>query len=378
MKQDVKKAQKIGKALSDSKLRNPMGEAGDLAKATKAATDKILGLVGNIEARLKPILETGKKEEEAPDIPEEASLTREDIVKMVDETKSLEGKELIGLDLTGIDFTGVDFSNALCYQTRFAGSQMAQSRFVGANVSECDFSGCNLEQADLSKMMGQKNIFLQAKLDEIVMKKGIQSECQFDRATFISATIQKSDLYKSTFDQCDFSCADLENADFTGCSINSVKFLDCNMKSTRLLDVKGEDVDFTGADLTKLRANFQSTIHGVIAQGVNAMKSLWEGTDLTGADFKNADLQGANFNYTQLINCDFSGANIDSGSFIGANVDQTDLSNVNLFRTNFQRAVIRNSNISNSNLYEADFLFAQTENSFFVNSITTRTLLERK
>lgn len=154
--------------------------------------------------------------------------------------------------------------------------------------------------------------------------------------------------------RCDKSNTDLSNQNLAG-----VYFPEANLRSTKLVNVKFDHADLRGADFTQ-----------------TALSGGREGpqTDLTGATFRGASLQDADFDIVTAPSASFVDANLHgalvAGNFNKANFIRADLTNFNASGAYFQGAHFEDAIIEGINLQGAVI-----ENASFAAARGTPSLL---
>lgn len=199
--------------------------------------------------------------------------------------------------------------------------------YAGRDLTYLDLSGLDFKQAKLPRTDLYGTDFTGANL------KGTDvSNARLDRAVLIRADLSGANLQGSTiFRPTVYS--DMHNS-----SADAPKFAGANMRSVRVqADLSGSD--FRGADLTD--ADF-SPLEGRPGQGTlvtlarNVLKSCnFSGAILRGADMTRsilmfsslvgADLRGAKLVEADLSKVDFSGADLTDADLTGADLDGANL-----------------------------------------------------
>lgn len=82
------------------------------------------------------------------------ALTRQDVEKLLTQTKDLRGKDmrkanLSDLDFTGCDLRGANFSYAVLKDCKFKNCDLREASLWNANLEGADFTSANLESCDL-------------------------------------------------------------------------------------------------------------------------------------------------------------------------------------------------------------------------------------
>ena len=135
---------------------------------------------------------------------------------------------------------------------------------MGANMENADFTGASLRSTQL--------------------RNAILKGANFDH-TRITANFKGADLTGASFRNSDLS-ADMKN--------QSMGLMGTVMTSTKLIDV-----DFSGANLSRVDAEF-AKFNNAVLDDVDLSGSKLGGANLTGASVKNLNLENADLNGTKL------------------------------------------------------------------------------
>ena len=130
----------------------------------------------------------------------------------------------------------------------------------------------------------------------------------------------------------------------------------CNTQYTRLpKDVDWPDRTSLGAWLMRLTGMRRKNDRPILARTLRflPMQSnlLLHGVDLTGADFREVNLNGVDLSRAGLQRADLSSAMLHRASLCGANLSEADLENVGLRLAQVVRADLRRTNLQGAGLY---------------------------
>ena len=349
------------------------------AKAVAGAAAGVAG-AGAVAAGFAASLMKKKKGDapakEEPKPEDDEPLTREKVIEMHGKGQSLKNRQIIKIDLSKLDLSGIDLSSTQCLGVNFAETSLAGAKMGSGNFQGCDFSGSSLKGAKASDAM-----FSECPMNKTDHTGADYSKAKFFLDKFPDNNFTQANLKEAIFNQgdlsgCIFTGADCTDAVFVKMKMPHCDFKQAKLKDARCLIVDAQGTDYTGADCTGFRANADCNMTGIQMASNQADGSLWDGANLTGADFSGAHLDGATFNFADLTKASLRGTSIAKGSFMGAVISESDLYGAQLMKCNFQRADISKSNFSQSNLYGSDFLFSQIKDSFFVDTNVTKTILE--
>ncbi len=178
----------------------------------------------------------------------------------------------------------------------------------------------------------------------------------------VSLSLRGRDLRYAVLDR-----SDLHRVDFTGVDLRGA-----SLKETRLEEAKfclplkvfpRTCSEFTGADLKE--ANLQ----GIDFWGANLKGAQLAFVRLEGADFRNAQLEGADLSFAELKEANLSLANLQGAKLsyaklqnanLGeAELQEADLLNANLQGANFGNAQMEGANLKTANLQAAEMTSAR-------------------
>ena len=258
-------------------------------------------------------------------------------------------------DLSGLDLSGIDFSGAMLAGANFVGATLRFTKFDRAVLGKAIFTGADLSGASFSLASAHKAQFQAAVLNSV---NAVRADLA--GSFFIDAVLEGAD-----FSMANLSGAHLQNTHLVGVTANGCDFTGAiltkaNLSGAKLLEAIFAGADLTEADLSKaacIKASFSvAKLHKAKLVGTDlTQSSADEGTQATGTDFRDAQLDHASW-----VGANLSGANLDRISG-----EQLDLSDCNMSQTSmrravakgvrFDRAVIDQSNLSMSNFMEGSF-----------------------
>ena len=204
----------------------------------------------------------------------EASLTRDQVVALLDGATDdapadLSGLWLNGLDLSGLDFTAVNFRAAALNGTNLADATLdravlSQSWMIGA-----DLTGASLVEAELFQTQ---------------LRGATLAGADFTRAR-AAADFSKADVTGTIFREADFS-ADMRNQSM-------------GLMRGVLISAHGKGADFTGASMSRADLEF-AKLPGAIFSGADLSMATLGGADLSSARIDGADFTDADLTSTRL------------------------------------------------------------------------------
>ena len=216
---------------------------------------------------------------------------------------------------------------------------------------------------------------------------------QVTEAFFTARAGSRPDLSGKDLKLLDLSGLDFKAARIAGADLFGVDLTDANLSGVDLSGVRLDRAivmrtDFSGANLSKvtlLRPAVYSSLAFDRREAPSFARANLSGARimarLDGADFREADLTGANFGRQEargditilprsvLMGCDFSGARLRGADlhgsllafskFVGADLPGTDLSGADLSRADLRGADLTGANLTGADLDGADFTGAR-------------------
>jgi uncharacterized protein YjbI with pentapeptide repeats len=164
-----------------------------------------------------------------------------------------------------------------------------------------------------------------------------------DRAFFVRAALQESDLTGANFSGADFRAANLTSADLGQSNLSQANFQGANLTYGVLTGAVAADAEFDGADL------YSARLTGARFDRANLAKADLRGAALENAELNQADLSGAYVGGAKL-----QGAILHSARLNGAFFDGADLRNADLRGAIFAGTILSGADLSGSNLDDAD------------------------
>jgi uncharacterized protein YjbI with pentapeptide repeats len=133
--------------------------------------------------------------------------------------------------------------------------------------------------------------------------------------------------------------ANLPFAKFHLASLKNANLSGVNFRQAELLHVKLSNAKLDGADL----------------EGANIAEGDFSFSKCTGANFCDANLEGANFEGANLVNANFTRAILRGAKFEGADLSFSEIVDANLEGANFKGAKLEATNFGGTNLDKANF-----------------------
>jgi uncharacterized protein YjbI with pentapeptide repeats len=316
------------------------------------------------------------------------------IAAKVKEGHDFKGGDLAGANLQGIDFSGQDlrgtyFENADLTGARFIGAKLTGCVFVGAVLTGAEFRDADLTEANLGDAVMSSVDFSGATLSNITLVKAdltdalahgadLQEvtliECQLDNFDVSNARLEKFIVIQGSaigfkgdgaaFSQSAFMDTSLTGASFRGARLEGVNFAQLTAPGVCFGDSNLERCGFVGScDLRE--ASFANA---------RAREGGWNATDLTGAVFAKADLDGCLFNGCEMNKCDLRAVSLRKCMMNGSALDGSDLFAANLFQASLISTDLRFASLRHANLYSADLTDAKMNHCDLTGAYLDRTV----
>jgi len=266
-------------------------------------------------------------------------LTREQVQRLHDQSQSLAGYILTGVDLSGLNLTGADFTGCRMEKTIFKDAILDEATFIQALGKEADFSGASLKGANMERSVFPKALF----------EKSDLSGARLKHAAFMEASFAKANLSGANLDMAAIDKIDGTDAKFTGANmfmslvggdVTGADFRQANVKKCLFNNAVVDKADFRDATLS------QSLFNGVTGE-----KVTFAGADLT--NFRtgnNTELQGADFTGANLADSALRESDMSEAKFTGANLDRALVEDTQLVKADFNRSVARGTRFTKANL----------------------------
>lgn len=297
------------------------------------------------------------------------------------------GEPLVGVDLTGCNLGGIDFrgmvldgallegadlTGANLDGASLKGAVLARARLRGATFRDADLDDANLGDTDL-----EGAIFDGARLRRVVVMRSRFAGATFrgadlEGATFTEAVPRGADLRGARLRKVIFHEADLRGVDLSEAALEQSQFLKCNV----------EDASFAGADLTgtawvETRGTGATFDRAKLAQAV-----LVQGSDFSGASFRDADMPRACLRESRFDGADFTGAtmraaDLGSCSMVDAILERVDARGAIAVRADFRGASLRRACFIEVLASKADFRGSDLSEATFFRADLSRIRLDR-
>lgn len=277
----------------------------------------------------------------------------------------LAGENLSGANLAGsvarkTDLAGLQGDNAVLTSVVFADSDLKGASLRGADLSGADLTGCDLTGADLSGANLKWATFSGACLRGARLDGAGAEYAIFTGADLTDASLQKTNL---------------AHADLSDSCVDGVRAGKANLTEATLHGCHGTRADFSGADLTRLRAGERAQLTRCRFTKTKGAGASWQAADLSGSDFSGCQMPGALFDKALLAESRFDGSDLAGARFRKAVLRKATLKRVNLFRGSLARADVTEADFSSANLFGVDFMEATLRNTLFAGTNLKMTTL---
>src|SRR5262245_7812428 len=163
--------------------------------------------------------------------------------------------DLSGIDLSGRDLRNADFRFVTLDRARLRGADLSGARFDGASLERADLGGaalvearfrqgCNLKYANLGGALATDADFQTADLTRADLSRSKLTGALFGHATLFYTTLVEASCER----------ADFQKAILAGALLGGARLSKANFQEARLFQSAGDDVDFSGANLTRAEA----------------------------------------------------------------------------------------------------------------------------
>lgn len=315
----------------------------DKAQSLQDSLDTMDAEFGDLDPSFSALLAPGHIAET-----ESQTLNRDQVLERLAAGTSLSGAILTDLDLSAVVFEGADLSQAVVTNCNFTGADLSaavldQARLVGCNLTQANLAGASLDRIDI-----EDTALFQADCKGVHLTRASVASCDLSRSNWTDATLDGSKIGESVLDDA--------------------VFIQATMRAINLWEVRGQRVDFRRAQLAGLRidsdtdlsqANFeQADLQGCSLQDSNLSGAVFNEAMLDGAFIKNCILDQsvgwrASAKAADFKGSSWQGARWLAANFMTASFDSTRLENVDFSGTNLHAADVRTAYVKGLQLQGA-------------------------
>ena len=178
------------------------------------------------------------------------------------------------------------------------------------------------------------------------------AESEYVSETFVGLLLSEQTLSHKEFDNCVFKDCDFSNGSFAHCKFIECEFVNCNLsllkpKYSRFMDVvftgcKLIGVDWTTAHWSNMSlpapiAFYQCVVNDSSFYGLYLAELRLEECKVHDADFREGDFHESNFAGCDFLNSVFNGSNLSRANFEDAENYYIDLNVTNIKQAKFSR-----------------------------------------
>nr|MBL0709109.1 DUF2169 domain-containing protein [Sulfurimonas sp.] len=309
-----------------------------------------------------------------PKNPHADSLTREDVIKLHDDGKSLAGKNLSNLDLSGLDLSSIDLSQANLKETNLKATNLSGANLKQTICTKTDFSDAKLVGVDANMTLFKESILDGTILDEMlanmaIFDKVIFKDVRCKDAKLDGVSFKECNLLNTMFEECElpntiflktsitktsFCGSMMDKVLFNESSIDECEFTSLDAKAMLFSKTKVTSSDFSHSQLYNLRILLESSFSDCKFIGSNMEKSTINKAILDGCDFQKSQFSNSLIKKSQLSKCDFRAVEAKKSRFEYASFEQSTFAGINLISGSLRRMELKMCDFSYANLYSAE------------------------
>lgn len=246
-------------------------------------------------------------------------------------------------------------------------------RGITDNDERLSFSGCGLIGSIFENSEFQQKQFTDADLRWATFTDADFPGCKFIDINFRNAKFMDTNLRRAKF-----SYTDLQWAEFSHTSLQNAKFTKSNLSDARITDTAFREAKFIGSTLqwTKFTDAHLADVKFITKTDLSHAEFI--DANLREAEFTDVDLPWAEFPHANLWGAKFTEAFLPDAEFPHADLTLAKFPNAYLPDTKFTDAQLRKAQFIDANLRDADFSDANARNVVFhhanlQNAVLTRT-----
>ncbi len=268
---------------------------------------------------------------------------------------SFVGANFGGADLYGCDFTKANLSHACFDRADMRGAKLTGANLEHASMIEVDLRAgqvaemvWKLQGASLSKED-------KGRADDL---KENLAEANLSKAQMSSADLESADLQSANFDHANLTKVNFTKAKMGGASLKGANLGEANLSDANLSSACLDDANMRGAVLNSTNLQHASIENVVVPETLshlditvrNKMIKHHKWIRTNGEDGIPAHLEGVDLSGTNLRGVNLSGMHLQSSNMQGCNLSDT----ICLF-TFFQESMLTGCNFKNADLDAANF-----------------------
>ncbi|MFH1135202.1 MAG: DUF2169 domain-containing protein [Pseudomonadota bacterium] len=312
------------------------------------------------------------------DLDDRAPLTREKVIELYRQGRSLAGTDLAGLDLSGLDLTGADLARANLQGANFKKTNLDNANLAGTIANDADFSEGSFQKTNLARGIFKNAKFIKGNLAGADFARALVSQADLTGASLVGAVLDGATIEEANLDRTDLSGASAKNCLFLRTRARQARFVGMNAESASFIGSDLEETDFSGSRLTSVmfhetrggnnKFKAADLVNSRLLKGssfpdsdfseIKLEKSYWGDCDLSGSDFTAARLHRATLEKCDLSRAKMPGVSARECRFEKSDLDQADLRGINLFRGSLRKARLTETDLRAANLYSVEFFKA--------------------
>jgi uncharacterized protein YjbI with pentapeptide repeats len=209
--------------------------------------------------------------------------------------------DLSDKDMSGDDLSGLDLSFAKLVRAHLAGANLHGVKLVGADLTEADLTNADLTETWIMNAKFDHARLHGATLQVVITSNGMDNSRE-TAASFVGADLSETSA------TVHFSYDDMRGANFTGTHMSVVLAnQSMGMLRSEFKDANLDGANFTNAQLGRITFEF-----------ARLNSAIFRGADLTRADFTGAYLSSADFTGAKLDHTTFEQATLTGAKGLGA------------------------------------------------------------
>lgn len=159
------------------------------------------------------------------------------------------------------------------------------------------------------------------------------------------------EIVKADYEQCDFVGCDFSDFNFSGFKFSQCRFVDCNLSLAKLGDTALREVEFQNCKMLGLRFEdcnqFGFSID--VKMSLLTHASFYQ-MDLRKCRFEETDFEGVDFTEANLVKLKFNDCNFKAAIFLNSNLESVDFREAFNFVINPEENNVKKAKFSRENV----------------------------
>jgi len=321
--------------------------------------------------------------------------TRDELEAAAAAGTPMHNRDLGFLNLRGARLAGIDLTGSLLEETDLAEADLTGAVLRDCSVQQCRLTRATLRGADLSGLIPTETDLSGADFTDAVMTQVLLPQAELDGCSLAGAILDDAVLAQANLADTDLSGARAERAIMFGADLSRASLDHAELSRAVFMDAKLEDASLFRADLRRAALSGAKAQRAcfVAADMANAMVSLK--ADLTEADLRLINGNGATFQSSTLEDAWFGGADLTrsvfaestmrgtemvcvhapTADFADAIIEDADFTHSNLFRCSFDRAEMTRVHLAGASLFQSGFCETNIDTLYLADTNLKRTML---